>query len=274
MAGIASAAEVSQDAIDACIDGLRAEIGNVGGTVRSTEFSEANSLVMLEDSDGTVWRCLVSNDGRSAELERQQASAAPDAGGGGPAFFEVNVNTVLNVHDSPSTSARTVARLPSGQVVENRGCLESEGRTWCEIADGDASGWAAAEYLVAAAGRGEDAATADDGGGAMAGSGTGMVRVQFAPGSTGAELTGQLPPGESTRYVLAASAGQNLYFRLAPNGPGMFYQIFNPDGSFLLDQMTSEREYRGELWQSGDHVVEVINRGNGSTGFNVIFGVE
>ncbi|EEX16409.1 hypothetical protein CSE45_3935 [Citreicella sp. SE45] len=38
--------------------------------------------------------------------------------------------------------------------------------------------------------------------------------------------------------------------------------------------MTSDREYRGQLSQSGDHVIEVINRGNGAQSFNVIFGIQ
>lgn len=188
------AANVGQDAIDGCIDQLRVVGGpdGQGGTVLSTEYSEANSLVMLKDRGETVWRCLVSNDGKVAELSVSQA--------------------------------------------------------------------------------------ADDGDGAMAGS-TGNnaaheERVNFAKGTTGAELTGSLLPGQNRRYVLGAANGQFLYVRLAANGPNMFYQILNPDGSFLLDQMTSDKEYRGQLWQSGDHVVEVINRANGAQSYNIIFGIE
>jgi hypothetical protein len=119
-------------------------------------------------------------------------------------------------------------------------------------------------------------------GGAMAGapaqSGgeptTASERVHFDRGSTGTELTGTLAPGSSVRYVLGAKNGQDLYVRVAPKGPGIYYQIFNPDGSFLLDQMTPDKEYRGQLWQSGDHVIEVINRGNRGTSYNVIFGID
>ena len=98
--------------------------------------------------------------------------------------------------------------------------------------------------------------------------------MSFDPGTRGAELTATLTPGSSVRYVLRAKNGQDLYVRVAARGPDIYYQIFNPDGSFLLDQMTSAKEYRGELWQSGDHVIEVINRGNGNTSYNVIFGIE
>ena len=69
---------------------------------------------------------------------------------GGPDYWAVNVSTTLNVHSSPSASAPTVGRLPNGTVVENRGCKISEGRRWCQIADGDAVGWAAGDFLVEA----------------------------------------------------------------------------------------------------------------------------
>lgn len=79
---------------------------------------------------------------------------------GGPDYWAVNVNTTLNVHSAPSASAPTVARLPNGTVVENRGCRMAEGRRWCQIADGDATGWAAGDYLVeSAAPSGQSAAS-------------------------------------------------------------------------------------------------------------------
>ncbi|WP_076448007.1 hypothetical protein [Roseivivax lentus] len=100
-----------------------------------------------------------------------------------------------------------------------------------------------------------------------------MERVRFEAGTTGAELSDQIPAGASVTYMLGASAGQDLYFRLAANGPGLSWKLFNPDGS-LLDEAGPEREYRGELWQNGDHKVEVTNSGNATQSFNVIFGVE
>ena len=103
---------------------------------------------------------------------------------------------------------------------------------------------------------------------------TSTERVRFDKGTTGAELTGTLTPGSSIRYILGAKDGQDLYVRVAARGPGIYYQIFNPDRSFLLDQMTSNKEYRGQLWQSGDHVIEVINRGDSTTHYNVIFGID
>lgn len=87
-AAASSTSDVSQDAIDSCIDALRESAGASGGTVAGTEFSEANSLVTLADGAGATWRCLVSNDGSNASVERigeaagaEEASTADDGGG-------------------------------------------------------------------------------------------------------------------------------------------------------------------------------------------------
>jgi len=118
----------------------------------------------------------------------------------------------------------------------------------------------------------------DDGGGAMAGASgeptTVTEQVHFAPGSTGQKLTGTLTPGSSVRYVLGASKGQFLHVNVGPKGKGLSYQIFNPDNSFLLDMIGAAKQYRGQLWQSGDHVIEVINRGKATQQYKVNVTIE
>lgn len=103
---------------------------------------------------------------------------------------------------------------------------------------------------------------------------TDTVRVRFDAGSTGAELSGHLAPGATRRYVLGARDGQFLYVRVAPWSGSLEYQIFNPDNSFLLDMISARQEYRGQLWQSGDHVVEVINRSNATVSYNVVVSID
>ncbi|WP_170367556.1 hypothetical protein [Ruegeria arenilitoris] len=187
-----TAALAMSDADDACIDHLRQVGGPDGqsGTIESSQFSEAGTLVMLRDAGGTLWRCIAYKDGSIGEMS----------------------------------------------VVEPM----------------------------------------DDGGGAMDGASgsTGSQRVTFDAGSTGAELVGQLAPGESQQYVLGAKNEQFLYVRVAPRNGSLDYVIRNPDGSELLGLMSADKEYRGQLWQSGDHVVEVINRGSSAVDYNVIFGIE
>ncbi len=187
-----TAAFAMSEADDACIDQLRQVGGPDGqsGTIESSEFSEAGTLVMLRDAGGTLWRCIAYKDGSIGEMS----------------------------------------------VVE----------------------------------------AMDDGGGAVAGAAgsTGSQRVKFDADSTGAELVGELAPGASRQYVLGAKNKQFLYVRVAPRNGSLDYVIRNPDGSELLGLMSADKEYRGQLWQSGDHVVEVINRSNSSVSYNVIFGIE
>jgi hypothetical protein len=202
-------------------------------------------------------------------------------------FFVVNLSNPggrLNVRNAPRASGDLLGTIANGMNVINRGgCTMSDGEQWCKVQaeGGGVTGWVTARFLrLPGPGGGENTATADDGGGALAGAPTstggasGDVRVQFAPGTSGAELAGQLMPQETRRYILGASNGQNFYFRLAANGPGMTYGIYNPDGSVLLDETAADREYRGQLWQSGDHIVDVYNTSKGEQTYNVIFGIE
>ena len=116
----------------------------VQSITRSTEEDGSDLYVMYEPPGNPGGVCTIVSMG--AEPSDTMAGA------GGPDHFEVNVDTRLLVHSQPSTSSPTVAKLPRGMIVENLGCTEAEGRTWCHIADGDASGWAAGEFLVEAGG--------------------------------------------------------------------------------------------------------------------------
>lgn len=54
--------DVTQASVNACVSAVNAQ-GSGGARVTNTEWSEANSLVMLRDSTNVGdWRCLVSND--------------------------------------------------------------------------------------------------------------------------------------------------------------------------------------------------------------------
>lgn len=105
----------------------------------------------------------------------------------------------------------------------------------------------------------------------------GEDRTDFVTGggASGAAIEGVLTPGSSARYVLGARDGQFLTVRVEHlNGPRTEFQIFNPDGSFLLEMIPTDREYRGQLWQSGEHVVEVINRGGAAAEYELTFEID
>ena len=232
----------------------------------SHEGGGRDLIVSFTGSGGANGMCTILGVGSAA------APAAPEGGAGGPDHFTVSADSRLKVHSQPSTSAPTVAVLPRGMVVENLGCREAEGRSWCHIADGDASGWAAAEFLTEGTGPIRSARATPVHGGQEAGHTT--ERVRFARGSSGTEFTDTLNAGQSHRFVLGARNGQDLYVRIAANGPGLSYRILNPNHTALLDEVRADLEYRGQLWQSGDHVIEVINRGGSAQTYNVIIGIE
>lgn len=69
--------DVSAAAVDACLAAVSGETGNGDVAVTSTEFSEANSLVMVGvGPDRAPWRCLVSNDGQVQEVMSQTDEGA------------------------------------------------------------------------------------------------------------------------------------------------------------------------------------------------------
>jgi hypothetical protein len=170
--------------------------------------------------------------------------------------------------------------LPDAQGGEVVSSEFSQAGTLVMLRDAGGALWRCIGYNDGTVGEIAVAEAMDDGGGAMAGAGgagemtTNTRQVRFAAGTSGAEYSEGMVPNSIDRYVLGAQNGQNLYVRVATDGPGVSYRILNPDGSALLDDMAPDREYRGQLWQSGDHVVEVINRGGDVAQYNVIFGVD
>lgn len=119
-----------------------------------------------------------------------------------------------------------------------------------------------------------------DGGGAIAGAEASAQtvsdtqRVKFDAGTSGTAMTATLQPNTSVRYVLGANDGQFLNVDVGSHGGGLDYAIENPDGSMLLDLISSDTPYQGQLWQSGDHVIEVLNAGAQPVTFDIGIGIE
>lgn len=113
----------------------------------------------------------------------------------------------------------------------------------------------------------------DDGGGAMAGAPAAEVltapntdqRVQFAPGTSGATLTATLSSGAAVNYLLGASEGQFLSVNMQASAPNTFFMISVPGGDILYESAQAGNAYRGQLYVSGDHTVQVFYNGNDGT---------
>lgn len=252
------------------VDGTHAVNGQIVLETRAEPFSCSfgpNGRRMVEFfAEGRLRNAYLPGGGAA------QPSNAPGAAGTGIVEVTgVSGNDVLNVRAGPGTQYRKTGALSSGTPVRNLGCQGVGNARWCQIemlTDMRERGWVNGRYLTAGT------ATQLPSPPNSAGSGDpSTVRVKFAPGTAGATLAGSLAPGDSRRYVLGARNGQFLDVRFADHGANVSYQIFNPDRTFLLDQVPAGQTYRGQLWQSGDHVIEVINRSNRTRSYTVVFHV-
>ncbi|TCO71554.1 hypothetical protein [Rhodovulum euryhalinum] len=152
----------------------------------------------------------------------------------------------------------------------------SQAGTLVRLRDAGGTVWECIGYDDGAVGSLRVVGAADDGGGAMAGAASpgGEQRIRFAAGTSGTQLSGTLAPGRSMRYVLGARKGQFLRVSVQSRGGALDYRIFNPDRSALLDLISSDKPYRGQLWQSGDHVVEVVNAGARPVSYDMGIGID
>ncbi len=99
-------------------------------------------------------------------------------------------------------------------------------------------------------------------------------QVRFDPGASSAVLTRTLEAGGAFQFVLGAREGQFLRVRVVPHSGEMYYIIRNPDGSILLDGTDTATEYYGQLWQSGDHVVEVVSQMSEPLTYDISFEIK
>ena len=90
-------------------------------------------------------------------------------------------------------------------------------------------------------------------------------RVQFRSGSTGTVVTERLGSEQGVRYVLNAREGQYLKVSLRPDNKYTYYIIYVPGGDILYESSQAGNEYYGQLYLTGDHVVEVFYKGDTNT---------
>ncbi len=192
-------------------------------------------------------------------------AAPPPATGPLQRVTGVPTGDVLNVRAGPGTNHRIVGALGNGTQVRNLGCQMQGNARWCQIemqTDMRGRGWVNARFLTSQSGQATQLPSASR-----------IERVRFPAGGTGAELTDRLAARTSVTFILGARSGQTLYFRLATGSPNPSWRLFNPDGE-LLDRGGPSKEYRGDLFRSGDHRIEVTNGGDGPEAFKVIFGIQ
>jgi len=77
--------------------------------------------------------------------------ASPEAGGPRN-WVVVGISGTLNLRERPAIDARILARLASGDILDNLGCQPAGGRVWCDVQalGGGPRGYVAAEFLAGA----------------------------------------------------------------------------------------------------------------------------
>jgi len=198
-------------------------------------------------------------------LTRAGATPPPAAGAPIVQVQGLRGTDTLNVRGGPGIHYRVVGVLSNGASVRNLRCQTEGSARWCQIemlTDMRERGWVNARFLSDAGGAAAPMPDASR-----------TKRVRFAPGMAGTEFPDLLAPGTSVTYLLGARDGQNLTVQLVGAGAGLAYRIFNPDGTALLTEIGAGRVYRGQLWQSGDHRIEVINRTSSRQSFDVLISV-
>lgn len=168
---------------------------------------------------------------------------------------------------------RTVTGGLGGEVLHSE---FSEAGTSVTLRDSEGKVWKCVGYSDGTVGdlRVDEAESADDGGGAMAGAPRQEeVVVRFSSGRTGATYSDELGSGEAVRYVLGAGKDQLLTVELRGNSGNLNYIVYGPGDDILFESSQGGYEFTGGLDRSGDHVVEVFYNGNqGTTGsYDIIF---
>jgi hypothetical protein len=83
-----------------------------------------------------------------------------------------------------------------------------------------------------------------------------LERIQFAPGTTSAVVSGELATTNRARYVLRAFAGQLMDVDLsAPEGVEL--SVTTADGGLLVPITSSSTSFRGYLPINGDYVITI-----------------
>ncbi len=161
---------------------------------------------------------------------------------------------------------RTVggAGAAGGEVLSSE---FSEAGTLVMLRDGGGTTWRCIGYKDGSVG---DLAVVEDAFASSQGSASSApqdqsLSVKFAPGSTGATYSADLGSSDAVRYVLNARNGQFLTVDLRGNSDLLNYIIYVPGGDILFESSQGGYAYTGQLYKTGDHLVEVFYNGNQGT---------
>lgn len=179
-------------------------------------------------------------------------------------FFTTPVSASDTTYVDPCIDAIVKANgpdTPKGGGVVSQDISQASGIVILEDALGQT--WRCLAYSDGSVGELSMIDGKDDGEGAMDGavasngSGDHPHRVHFAKGATGTIFDVKLSPGQIKNYLLNARKEQFLTVSVDSKNPKLFFKIYVPDGGVLYDSTQAGNFYYGQLYENGDHRVEV-----------------
>ena len=96
-------------------------------------------------------------------------------------------------------------------------------------------------------------------------------RIQFAPGAISAQVQGSLAAGRSDRYVLSATAGQEMTVNLSDSSAGVnaILIIWGADGTVLISDHADATTWVGELPVTEDYYIAVRSVAQDTVGYTM-----
>ncbi|MBI1259296.1 MAG: hypothetical protein GC204_17660 [Chloroflexi bacterium] len=85
----------------------------------------------------------------------------------------------------------------------------------------------------------------------------GNQRINFAPGATSAQRSGQIDGNTYVGYVLNARAGQHMQMNVASPAGNVYLTLVSPSGSPLARAQAGAQSFDGILPESGDYTVQI-----------------
>lgn len=99
---------------------------------------------------------------------------------------------------------------------------------------------------------------------------TGLVRIQFAPGSISAQESGTLAAFGRSRYVLRAAATQVMTVNLnITSGSGALLIIWGEDGSVFVTDHSETTYWQGQLPLTQDYFITVVASPDGPVSYTL-----
>jgi hypothetical protein len=101
----------------------------------------------------------------------------------------------------------------------------------------------------------------------------GAERIEFAPGSTSATVTGQLNVSEADQYVLHALVGQTINVEATFTEGRAILEVWGQDGAVLLTDHAEVSSFQGVLPATQDYYILVNGGPEGRTTYRMIVSV-